>query len=31
VGEEILGAAGVDFMLAKFVRLAKGDGFSAGF
>lgn len=29
VGEEILGAAGVDF--AKLVRLAKGEGFSAGF
>lgn len=30
VGEDTLGAAGVDFMLAKFVRLAKGEGFSAG-
>lgn len=29
VGEETLGAAGVD--LAKLVRLAKGEGFSAGF
>lgn len=31
VGEEILGAAGGDFLVAKLVRLAKGDGFSAGF
>lgn len=31
VGEETLGAAGGDFLVAKLVRLAKGDGFSAGF
>lgn len=31
VGEEILGAAGGDFLLVKSVKLAKGDGFSAGF
>ena len=30
VGDETLGAAGVDFMLAKFARLAKGEGFSTG-
>lgn len=30
VGEETLGAAGVDFVVAKLVRLANGDGFSAG-
>lgn len=30
VGEDTLGAAGVDFMLAKLVKLAKGEGFSAG-
>lgn len=26
-----MGAAGVDFALAKLVRLANGEGFSAGF
>ena len=31
VGADILGAAGVDFLVAKLVRLANGDGFSAGF
>lgn len=31
VGEETLGAAGGDFALAKLVRLANGEGFSAGF
>ena len=31
VGDEIFGAAGGDFLVAKLVRLAKGDGFSAGF
>lgn len=25
-----MGAAGVDFLVAKLVRLANGDGFSAG-
>lgn len=29
-GEVTLGAAGVDLMFEKLVRLAKGDGFSAG-
>lgn len=31
VGEETFGAAGCDLALAKLVRLANGDGFSAGF
>lgn len=31
VGEVTLGAAGDDLALPKFVRPAKGDGFSAGF
>lgn len=30
VGDVILGAAGVDLALAKLVKLAKGEGFSAG-
>lgn len=30
VGEEILGAAGGDFLLVKLVRFAKGDGCPAG-
>lgn len=30
VGEETFGAAGGDFLAAKLVKLAKGDGFSAG-
>lgn len=30
VGEETLGAAGVDFVLEKFVKPANGDDFSAG-
>lgn len=30
VGDETFGAAGGDFLAAKLVRLAKGDGFSAG-
>lgn len=30
MGDVILGAAGLDFALAKVVKLAKGEGFSAG-
>lgn len=31
VGEETFGAAGEDFLVAKLVRLANGEDFSAGF
>lgn len=31
MGDETFGAAGGDFLVAKLVRLANGEGFSAGF